>query len=129
MDVQAFRDDAHLASWRDRYPVAGHVWETLSLLWAGLADDPVEIARRLAYRGVGYTVADYRAALETLVAAGWAQRAEAGGYVISEAGRAVREQAEKETDELFYAPWSTLSAAELEELLRLLCDIVAAVTN
>lgn len=41
-------------------------------------------------------------------------------FHLTEAGRELRAQAERLTDEYFYAPWSVLSEAELEELYHLL---------
>jgi hypothetical protein len=39
---------------------------------------------------------------------------------VTDRGAALRQQAEETTDRLFYAPWSCLSEAEIEDLRGLL---------
>jgi hypothetical protein len=45
---------------------------------------------------------------------------QAGVYGMTEQGRAIRQQAEDETDRLFYEPWSKLDDGEAHELRSLL---------
>lgn len=45
---------------------------------------------------------------------GWLAE-EAGTYRVTDAGRAVREDAERLTDQYFYAPWACLPSSEAEE--------------
>lgn len=108
-DVNAFRDDCHMAAWRP-LGVAGHVWEAFGLVADGTGPTADAIFDALAYRG--YSMADYAAALAELAARGWVS-AGADGHAITSDGRAVREQVEQATDAYFYASWSDLTAAEI----------------
>lgn len=116
-DLAAFRDDAHLASWRD-LGVDGPAWEALSLLWeqkGPLSLD--ELFDRLKRRG--WEKEDYRLRLDELTDRGWVeQKGEA--YAITSSGDGVRRKAEAQTDRFFYGPWSCLEGSELEELKSLL---------
>ena len=116
-DVNAFRDDCHMAAWRP-LDVAGIVWETFGLVADGTAPTADALFMALSYRG--YSVADYAAALENLAARGWAGPT-ADGWQVTADGRAVRAAAEQRTDAAFYAPWAHLPAADV---LALRDDIV-----
>ncbi len=72
---------------------------------------------QLAFRG--HSRAAYAAALSDLVDRGWLAE-DGDGYLLTEAGLALREEAEATTDRYFYAPWTCLDAAEMEELRALL---------
>ena len=48
-DLSAYRDDAHLASWRP-YGVSGQAWEAFTLLWQGAVRTLDELCARLARR-------------------------------------------------------------------------------
>ncbi len=111
-DVNAFRDDCHIAAWRP-LAVTGYVWEAFGLVADGTGPTSDAIFDALAYRG--YSVADYAAALAELAGRGWV-RAGTDGHAITSDGRAVREQVEKATDAAFYAPWSELPAVEILEI-------------
>ena len=116
-DLAAYRDDAHLATWRP-LGVTGQAWEALTHLWRGDVTTLDDLcARHCAYRG--YSTESYAAALADLAARGWAI-AQDGGYRLTDAGRAVRDDSEAATDRTFFAPWACLSAAELTELRALL---------
>lgn len=124
-DLNAYRDDAHLAVWRP-YNISGAGWEAFTLLWRGAARTLDEVAERLAFRG--HARATYAAALQDLVGRGWLA-AEGESYRLTEAGQAVRQAAEAATDHYFYGPWERLNAgelAELRELLAALGDALAA---
>ncbi len=116
-DVNAFRDDCHMAAWRP-LDVAGIVWEAFGLVADGTGPTADALFMALSYRG--YSVADYAAALDELAARGWA-RPTTDGWQVTDDGRAVRAAAEQRTDAAFYAPWAHLTAAEV---LALRDDIV-----
>jgi hypothetical protein len=115
-DLNGFRDDAHLAAWRPS-EIDGAAWEALTLLWRGEADTPAALAEKLA--GRRHDPAAYAAALHSLAERGWAAE-QAGAYSLTEQGRTIRQQAEAETDRLFYEPWGSLDDSETHELRLLL---------
>ncbi len=122
-DLNAYRDDAHLAVWRP-YNISGAGWEAFTLLWRGAASTLDEVAERLAFRG--HAAQTYAAALGDLVSRGWLV-VEGDGYRLTDAGHALRQAAEAATDHYFYAPWHCLNAEEqtaLRELLAALRDAV-----
>lgn len=118
-DLNAYRDDAHLAAWRP-YNIIGAGWEAFTLLWHGAARTLDEVCERLAFRG--HARETYAAALSDLVGRGWLA-VEGDGYGLTDVGRTVRQDAEAATDRYFYAPWSCLDEAELEELRELLAGL------
>lgn len=118
-DLNAYRDDAHLAVWRP-YNISGAGWEAFTLLWRGAARTVDEVAERLAFRG--HARETYAAALHDLVTRGWLAQ-EGDGYRLTDAGRALRQAAEAATDHYFYAPWGCLNAEELTELRELLAAL------
>jgi len=115
-DLNAYRDDAHLAAWQP-YRVSGQAWEAFTFLWRGAATTLDELHARLLHRG--YAREAYAAALDELVERDWiAQDGET--WQLTASGRAVREQAEEATDRYFYAAWACLSETETAELRDLL---------
>ncbi len=124
-DMNAFRDDAHLATFLP-LDVSGPAWEALSYLWRGERNTPAGLAEQLPFRG--WDEEGYAAAYNELVAKGWATPG-ADGYTITETGLQVREQSEAETNDLFFAPWSALSNAELQELDTLLTRLRERITS
>ena len=124
-DMNAFRDDAHLATFLP-LDITGPAWEALTFLWRGERNTPAGLAEQLPFRGWGE--AGYAAAYTELVAKGWATP-DADSYTITETGRQVREQSEAETNDLFFAPWSALSNAELQELDTLLTRLKERITS
>lgn len=117
-DLRAFRDDAHLASWRP-YDISGHAWEAMTLVWRGEAHTAEELAGR-AFRG--YSVEDYAETLEGLAGRGLLEKTEQG-YLVTEKGRALRQEAEEATDRYFFVPWSCLGHGELVQLHWLLTQL------
>jgi hypothetical protein len=110
-DINAFRDDAHMAAWRP-HGVGGHVWEAFGQVCDGQADSADVLLAQLPYRG--YARAEYAEALDQLARRGWLEEAgELGTYRVTEAGRAARAATERITDEYFYAPWSCLAEGEI----------------
>jgi hypothetical protein len=109
-DLNAFRDDAHMAAWRP-YGVSGQGWETFTSVCDGRADTADALFDQLAHRG--YSRAEYAATLEELAGRGWIERTgAAGAYSATAAGHAVRAEAERLTDSYFYGPWASLAEDE-----------------
>jgi DNA-binding MarR family transcriptional regulator len=115
-DLNAFREDAHLAAWQPTQ-VGPEAWEAFTLIWRGKAHTAGEIAKQLEHRG--YTLDEYARALNELVERGWLS-GEPDNYRLTPLGHEVRERAEAGTDELFFAPWACLTDLELARLRRLL---------
>jgi hypothetical protein len=118
-DLNFYRDDAHMASWKS-YDVSGAAWEAFTLLWRSEARTLDELCDRLAFRG--HARQDYADALDALAARGWII-AEGDGYRLTAAGRAAREEAEQTTDTYFFAPWACLDEGEQGELRTLLAGL------
>ncbi len=114
--LNAYRDDAHLATWRPS-GVSAPALEALTLLWRGQADSLETLCARLAHRGHSPQV--YAEALAELRSRGWLEGPDEAPR-LTVAGRAFREQVEADTDRHFFAPWFCLEASEQEELGRLL---------
>jgi predicted transcriptional regulator len=111
-DLRAFRDDVHLAAWQPS-GVSGYAWEALTFIWRDTAHTAEKLAEQLPNRG--YNAEDYEEALQDLASRGWVEQSETG-YQITEKGRKLRQQAEGETDRLFFAPWSSLTGFELGQM-------------
>jgi hypothetical protein len=121
-DVNAFRDDAHMAAWQP-LGVAGYAWEAFALLCRGQATAVEALFAALAHRG--YARGEYAAALQELAERGWVEPGLDGAYAPTAAGRAIHAEAEALTDRYFYAPWVCLEGDEVattQELLTLMCD-------
>ncbi len=118
-DLNAYRDDAHLAAWRP-YNISGATWEAFTRLWRGTARTLDDVCEQLAFRGHARTT--YAAALIDLVVRGWLE-VDGDGYRVTAAGLAVRQEAEAATDRYFYAPWHCLSDSETDELCALLAGV------
>jgi hypothetical protein len=139
-DLGAYRDDCHLASWR-LLEVSAPAWDALSFLWRTeryslnaqpahseqISLTPAGLAERLERRG--YSAAAYAQALEELVQLGWAALQAVNGspapaYIITAAGRQVRQTVEDQTDEFFYRAWNLLDESDLSDLNRLLLALL-----
>ncbi|MBK9715484.1 MAG: hypothetical protein IPO81_30005 [Kouleothrix sp.] len=115
-DLVMFRDDVHPAAWR-AYDVDGPAWEIFTMIWNGEATTAEALAQRL--EGRRHTPDALAQALRGLSARGWIAE-DGGAYRATEQGSRLREEAERETDRLFYAPWASLSEPETDELRGLL---------
>jgi hypothetical protein len=125
-DLVAYRDDARIAV-RESYGVSGQAWEASGLLWRGVAMTLDELCERLARRG--WSREDYKAAVQELIDRGWVTGDEAE-YVVTDLGRAVREEAKDRRDDYFHRPFGCLDEDELDELEQLLtrlCDVLEPV--
>jgi hypothetical protein len=125
MDLGAYRDDAHLATWHGVHHVMPLSWETISMLWSGQADSLETLTQVLGRRG--FTAAEQTAALDDLEQRSWVRESKDGQYQLMEAGRRVRDAAEALTDEYFYGPWSISNEHDTERLRHLLAVLAKAV--
>jgi hypothetical protein len=100
-----------MAAWQ-LYQIEGYVWEAFSFVWSGTAATAEALFDQLAYRG--YSRADYALALRDLTKRDWLEELpdNPGVYRLTGAGRTIREEAERLTDDYFYAPWSVLTEDE-----------------
>ena len=111
MDLGAFRDDAHLASWRGQHVVSPHAWEILGEVWQSETATLDELVSKLARRG--FSAEETAVALKELIQLGWLKQVQQNCHLIED-GHVVRQTAEQTTNDIFYAPWSVLSPAESE---------------
>lgn len=118
-DMNAYRDDSHLAAWRP-LGLSGPAWEGFSFIWRGDAKTAAELAEKLEFRR--FSAADYQRLLDELVVKGWLLTSESG-YAASTTGAALRQQVEDLTDDYYFSAWTTLNAAELDELGTLLTGL------
>ena len=94
-DLNAFRDDAHIAAWKFA-EVDGHTWEVLTFIWNGEATTAKGLVERLPYRQ--YTADNYQITLEDLVKRGWIEPGD-DGYVVTAKGKKIRDDAEDGTNQ------------------------------
>ncbi len=111
-DLDAYRDDAHLAAWRP-CGVGGETWEAFTSLWRHGPLSLEQLATRLRRRG--HAREAYALALDELAARSWIAR-DGDQFRLTDEGLAQREAVETTTDRYFYGPWSCLTAGEIEEL-------------
>jgi DNA-binding MarR family transcriptional regulator len=115
-DLNAFRDDAHIAAWKSA-EVDGHTWEVLTFIWNSDATTAEKLAERLPYRQ--YTTDNYQTTLEDLVKRGWIEIGN-DGHVVTAKGKKIRDDAEDGTNKNYFGAWKVLSDDELEKLGELL---------
>jgi Mn-dependent DtxR family transcriptional regulator len=117
-DLAAFRDDAHLASWKS-YNVSGHAWDILSSVWK---DGPLSIKKvsdQLARRR--WSMAETDNAVDELRNRGWIEVS--GDLSVTEKGKDVRDESESLTDKYFFSPWSTVDDRDLTSISELLPNL------
>ena len=113
--LEGHRDDCYFATW-SAHGVEGHAWEVLDVLSQNDALTFADLHSKLSRRGVTEEV--HAGDVREFVGREWAE--EGSGVVkATEAGKQVRAEVEAETERLFFAPWSSLSESELEELASL----------
>ncbi len=128
-DLNAFRDDAHLAAWQP-LGVTGQAWELFTFLWRGEVKNAAEMAEKATFHG--HSREAYQSALGDLIGRGWvrtASDAEGRAFEVTEAGRKIREEAEVVTDRNFYTPWLVLSAADANDVRDLLTRLKMALAQ
>ena len=119
MDLFAYRDDSHLSASRPNFNEAGIVWIVLGALWKGEAVNAGQMAEKMAFRG--YDVEDYEIAVQAAMELGWVEQGHRlDAFRLTAQGRQLREHAEEDTNEYFFAPWSVLTQEDLSELHELL---------
>jgi len=122
MDLFAYRDDSHLSASRSYFNDAGIVWIVLGALEKGDAFNAEQMAEKMAFRG--YEADDYEIAIQAAMELGWVEPGERSGkFCLTEEGRKLREHAEQDTNEYFYAPWSVFTPEELQDLHGLLTKL------
>jgi hypothetical protein len=115
-DLNAFRDDSHMAAHRP-YDVDGRTWEAFSCLNQGTAKTAEELFDQLAYRGFSRT--EWAQSLDGLVQRGWLEES-SGEHTVTDTGKTIYDAVERQTDAYFYGPWDdALSEAEFDELCQL----------
>lgn len=124
-DLNRYRDDAHISSFVD-HGVPAHAWEAFSLIWRGEQDTPAAIVERLPFRN--HDADSYVRGLDELVSLGWLTKS-GDQYSITDKGKAIREEAEAETDRYFFIGWSALSESELADMANLLGDMQSNVNR
>ena len=123
--LDAYRDDAHLAAWRDSN-LSATAFETLTMLWSGEADSLNEIVRKLARRGHDPKV--YSVALSELRSNGYVAGARTT-LRLTQAGQTYRDQVEAATNELFFRAWEVLAENQKTELEELLTRLRSGLTR
>lgn len=122
MDLFAYRDDSHLSASRPYFNNAGIVWLVLGALWKGDAVNAEQMTEKMAFRG--YELEDYEIAIQAAREVGWVQSGNhPGKFCLTIEGKRLREQAERDTNEYFYAPWFVLSPDEIKEFYELLIGL------
>jgi len=114
--LYAYRDDAHLAAWRNSN-LSATAFEVLTYLWRKEADSLEKLLDLLASRGHSDEV--YLDALAELRD----RKFIAGGRSklrVTPEGRGFRDKVEMDTDKLFFTPWSYLSSNEKDRMEGLL---------
>ena len=123
-DLGAYRDDAHLASWR-HHEVSAHAWEILSVIWEDKAQDFDGVVEALKMRR--WLENETKKAVDVLVQKGWIVEKE--GLHLTDQGREIRDVAEALTDQYFFSPWEVLSGTERNHLEKLLKQLVETLTK
>jgi hypothetical protein len=128
MDLFAYRDDSHLSAARPHFNRAGIIWIVIGALWNKEAITAEQMAEKMASRG--YEESDYEVALQAAIEIGWAEvDYRPDTFRLSKQGKELYEQAERVTDEYFYAPWSVLVQDEIDELYALLTKLRDELNN
>ncbi len=122
-DLNAFRDDAHLASFK-KHEISGHAWEFFTFLWRGEATTAAEMSDKAQPRG--HSAEAYTEALGDLVKRGWVEATSGGIHTLTQIGREIREEAEALTNRYYFTPWAALSSGESQELRDLLARLEAS---
>lgn len=125
-DLNAFRDDTHLATWQS-LGVTGQAWELFTFLWRGEVKNVDEMAEKAAFRG--HTREAYQSALGDLIGRGWVHAASESTFEVTEIGRKIREEAEVVTDRNFYTPWLALNEIDANDVRDLLTRLKLALAQ
>jgi hypothetical protein len=115
----AYRDDAHLASWRNS-GLPATALETLTILWRKQAKTLDDLVERLEHRGHPRMV--YADALAELRDRNFVTGVRSDIRITPE-GVEFRNGIEETTDRLFFTPWLCLNQSEMEEMAGILAQI------
>lgn len=128
-NLYGFRCDCHRHEWQQLdFDLDGPTWEALTAIWQGDANSVKSITEHRLNarptRGFGEDV--YAKSLAKLASYGWieVEDTDKETYQLTETGKAVRDDAENETDRLFYSIWSILNEDELKQLDNLTTQLV-----
>ena len=117
--LSAYRDDAHLASWRSS-GLSAIALECITLIWRGQVSTLNEITEKLSFRGHPDNI--FIDALAELRACSYIS-----GYRnalrLTEEGKLFRDRVEALTDQYFFAPWICLTEDEKAHLAQILSPI------
>ena len=117
-DLNYYREDAHIAAWQPFYDVDGRVFETLTH-FGGARQQP-----QRNWPNSFPNIAIMMRPITRQPSKNWSHAAGlpkmTDKYIITEAGKKTRQEAEDRTDEYFAKPFAILSEAEIEELKDLL---------
>lgn len=114
--ISAYRDDAHLASWRSS-GLSATALESLTLIWRRQVNNLDDLIDKLSFRGHPMKV--YTDALTELRARSYISGVRSV-LRITEDGKLFRDQVEAKTDQYFFAPWSCLTQSEKSSLAEIL---------
>jgi len=117
--LEAYRDDAHLASWQNS-GISATAFETLTLIWRESLETLDDITEKLKHRGHSREV--YANALAELRDRGYIVGVRSALKITPE-GRVFREHVETMTDRYFYNPWHCLTQTEKKEITELLTSL------
>lgn len=118
--LQRARDDAHISAWRAA-GLRGATVELLSHVWAGNASTSAELVEltRNRMRPEDVTTLVDELKHEGYVAVG------STAVTITDRGRKVRGEIERETDRVYYAPWQKMDAEWVCNRLERLTAVLA----
>lgn len=118
-DLWMARDDAHIAAWREA-GLEGPPMAVLTQVWGGHASTLAQLVENLSPQ---QSREDVESSLAYLVANEYIEQHD-GAVSITPVGALVRDNIERETDRVYFAPWPhTLQQGEL--LYRNLHDLVS----
>jgi len=119
--LQRARDDAHITAWRAA-GFQGPALELLSHLWAGSASTSADLVKLTCDR---MRQEDVEALLGELECDGFVTR-RVREVRITGHGRAARDEIERETDRVYFAPWPEMDAGWVHDRLDTLTATLAS---
>ncbi|MFN8387782.1 MAG: hypothetical protein U0X92_15375 [Anaerolineales bacterium] len=113
--LDQYRGAAHIASW-ELHNIKGYEWSALTSIWRNEANTLDALHEDMG--ASVFTRDEILEALRDLIERGWIEE-ETDTFRTTADGGKIRQEAEDETDRLFFIPWSCLNESELEELASL----------
>jgi hypothetical protein len=114
--LSAYRDDAHLASWRSS-GLSAIALESLTLIWRGQVSTADQLTDKLVFRGHADKM--YLDALAELRSHDYISGFQ-NVLRVTEEGKLFRDRVEANTDHYFYTPWSCLNTDEKNQMAEIL---------